>query len=54
MCLIIGACAVLHNIAIMLNEPIDSCDDKINVVYGGPNQGQTIRNHIFHNFNDFL
>ena len=25
-CLIIGACAVLHNIAVLLNEPMDDAD----------------------------
>ena len=40
-CIIIGACAVLHNIATILNEPMEDGDagDEMNVgdVYCGPN-----------------
>lgn len=49
-CIIIGACAVLHNIATILNEPMEDGDagDEMNVgdVYCGPDQGQAVRNHI--------
>ena len=50
-CIIIGACAVLHNIAILLNEPMEDgeVDDEMNDiddVYYGPDQGQAVRNHI--------
>lgn len=50
--IIIGACAVLHNIATVLNEPMEGgeLDDQINkgVVYCGPEQGQAVRNHNCH------
>ena len=53
-CLIIGACAVLHNIAVLLNEPMDDADLPDEVpeveVYDGPQQGLTIRNHICNTF----
>ena len=54
-CLIIGACAVLHNIAVLLNEPMmddaDLPDEVPEVeVYDGPQQGLTIRNHICNTF----
>jgi len=53
-CLIIGACAVLHNIAVLLNEPMkdgDLVDEIAEVeVYDGPRQGLAIRNHICHPF----
>ena len=48
-CIIIGACAVLHNIAAALNEPMEDGElgDQINgEVYGGPDQGQAVRNYI--------
>ena len=42
-CLIIGACAVLHNIAVLLKEPMDDADLPDEVpevdVYDGPQQG---------------
>ena len=52
-CLIIGACTVLHNIAILQNEPME--DGEINLVaevepYVCPEQGLSIRDHIFHTF----
>ena len=53
-CLIIGACAVLHNIAVLLNEPLTDADlpDEVpeGEVYDGPQQGLTIRNHICNTF----
>ena len=53
-CLIIGACAMLHNIAVLLNEPMEDGDlpDEIAEVevYDGPQQGLAIRNHICHTF----
>ena len=52
-CLLIGACAVLHNIAIMFNEPdIDGDDpDEPKVEpYIGPETGRQIRDHIANNF----
>ena len=53
-CLIIGACAVLHNIAVLLNEPMDDADLPDEVpeveVYDGPQQGLTIRNRIYNIF----
>ena len=52
-CLIIGACTVLHNTAILQNEPME--DGEINLVaevepYVHPEQGNSIRDHIFHTF----
>ena len=48
--IIIGACAVLHNIAIFLSEPMEDGDvggeANEDYVHCGPNQGQTVRNHI--------
>ena len=53
-CLIIGACAGLHNIAVLLNKPTDDADlpDEVpeGEVYDGPQQGLTIRNHICNTF----
>lgn len=49
-CIIIGACVVLHNIAILLSEPMEDGDVSGEIdehdVYCGPNQGQAVRNHI--------
>lgn len=49
-CIIIGACAVLHNIALFLSEPMEDGDvggvANEDYVYCGPNQGQAVRNHI--------
>ena len=50
-CVIVGACAVLHNIAILLNEPMDEGTDGDTVdfePYQGAHQrsGHTLRNHI--------
>ena len=49
-CMVVGACAVLHNIAILLNEPIE--DEEVdNVVvniepYNGQQRGLAMRDHI--------
>ena len=49
-CLIIGACAILHNIAILLKEPMEDgeVEDEMNVNddYHGPDQGRAVRDHI--------
>ena len=52
-CLIIGACAVLHNIAILQNEPME--DGEINLMaevehYDGPEQVLSVRDHVCHTF----
>ena len=52
-CLIVGACAVLHNIAIQLHEPME--DEELDLVadvdsYHGPQQGLLIRDHICETF----
>ena len=57
-CTIIGACDVLHNIAVIMNEPMDDdpLDDDVVEIdhYQGPQRGLVIRDHIrdmfiFHN-----
>lgn len=57
-CIIIGACAVLHNIAIFLSEPMEDGDvggeANEDYVYCGPNQGQAVRNHITHQLDAIL
>ncbi|XP_069102654.1 putative nuclease HARBI1 [Argopecten irradians] len=52
-CAIIGACAVLHNLAIMLREPemdadgeIETDDIQNNALYNGHQDGQSVRRHI--------
>ena len=49
-CSVIGACAVLHNIAVLLNEPIDDdlLDDNPEGIepYHGPQRGLAMRDHI--------
>lgn len=44
----------VHNIAVLLNEPMDDADlpDEVpeGEVYDGPQQGLTIRNHICNTF----
>lgn len=46
---LIGACAVLHNISIKLNDPFD--DDQPELVpYHGPDQGRLLRDHICDTF----
>ena len=53
-CTIIGACAVLHNIAILLNDSVDNepiYDDQPDLVpYNGPDQAQLLRDHICNSF----
>ena len=53
-CIIIGACAILHNIAILLKEPMEDgeVEDEMNVneVYYGPDQGRAVQNHICHTY----
>ncbi|XP_056020447.1 putative nuclease HARBI1 [Ostrea edulis] len=53
-CTIIGACAVLHNIAIMQREPVLDegmaiPDRNIPGTYNGPDDGKNIRNYITRN-----
>ncbi|CAG2251694.1 HARBI1 [Mytilus edulis] len=51
-CRIIGACAILHNIAIMLREPMEDDESGENqedvgqMNYNGPEDGRSIRNFI--------
>jgi len=49
-CSVIGACAVLHNIAVLLNEPIDDDpldDDPEGIdTYHGSQRGLAMRDHI--------
>lgn len=53
-CTLIGACAVLHNISIKLNDDIDDDpfdDDQPELVpYHGPDQGRLLRDHICNTF----
>lgn len=52
-CLIVGTCAVLHNIAVLRNEPMEDGDvEELAEVdpYHGPQQGLTLRDHICHTF----
>lgn len=45
---------MLHNIAIMLNEPMEDGDDNIDSPpveqYNGPERGLTLRTHICNTF----
>ena len=51
-CKIIGACTILHNIALSLREEMEDDDDDqndnaaLNVAYRGPEDGRAIRNFI--------
>ena len=49
-CKIIGACAVLHNIAILLNEPMEDGeldDDVVEIEpFNGQQRGLLMRDHI--------
>ena len=52
-CLIVGACAVLHNIAVQLHEPME--DEEVDLLadvdpYHGPQQGLLNRDHICQTF----
>jgi hypothetical protein len=53
-CQLIGACAILHNIAIAFNEPIEDPEDDIDEAdvqdYQGPENGHLIRDHITNTF----
>ena len=54
-CIIIGACAILHNIAILLKEPMEDgeVEDEMNVneVYYGPDQGRVCaKSYLSHLF----
>ena len=53
-CMVIGACAVLHNIAILRKEPLDGdaeADDQPDpICYCGPEDGKAIRDHICNTF----
>lgn len=46
------ACAVLHNIAIAMKEPMDDVDiidevnNDINIAFQGPEEGRVVRDHI--------
>ena len=46
-CSVIGACAVLHNIAVLLNDddPLDDDPEGIDP-YHGPQRGLAMRDHI--------
>ncbi|XP_013381198.1 putative nuclease HARBI1 [Lingula anatina] len=50
-CNIIGACAVLHNIAIIRNEPLPDGNDpgpgpNMGIQYNGPEDGRAVRDHV--------
>ena len=53
-CMVIGAYAVLHNIAILRKEPLDGhaeADDQPDLIcYRGPEDGKVTRDHICNNF----
>ena len=53
-CKIIGACAVLHNIAILLNEPMEDGeldDDVVEIEpFNGQQRGLLMRDHIRHTY----
>jgi hypothetical protein len=54
-CQLIGACAILHNIAIAFNEPMEDeegdADDQLDVQeYQGRETGHLIRDHIANTF----
>lgn len=52
-CQLIGACAVLHNIALSFNEPIEddgNIEDNDVDEYHGPENGNMIRDHITNTF----
>ena len=51
-CKIIMACAVLHNIAVEMKEPMDDVDrtddlnNDINIAFQGPDEGRVVRDYI--------
>lgn len=52
-CLIVAACAILHNIAVLMNEPMEDGDDDDGQTverYNGPQQGLNVRDHICNTF----
>ena len=53
-CMMIGACAVLHNVAIIRKEPLDGhveADDQPDPIqYHGPEDGKVIGDHICNTF----
>ena len=53
-CFIVGAGSVLHNIAIMQNEPLEDEEANLDIVevelYHGPEQGLSIREHLCNTF----
>jgi len=56
-CKVITACAVLHNISIFLKEPLldevnepNGLIDDGHVIYNGPQDGRSIRQHITNTF----
>ena len=48
-CSVIGACAVLHNIAVLLNESLDDDPEGIDP-YHGPQRGLAMRDHICNSY----
>ena len=58
-CKIIGACAILHNIALSLREEMEDDDDDqndnaaLNVSYRGPEDDRAIRNFIIRTYYKF-
>ncbi|XP_044181037.1 putative nuclease HARBI1 [Acropora millepora] len=53
-CMMIGACAVLHNIAVLRKEPFygdaEADDQPDPICYCGPEDGKAIRDHICNTF----
>ena len=53
-CTVIGACAVLHNIAISRKEPVPDLilmdEQPVVAAFHGPENGKAIRNHICNTF----
>ena len=53
-CKVIGACGVLHNIAVMFNEPFEDDEEHQNEpdihIYQGPDEGRLVRDHIANTF----
>ena len=53
---LLGACAVLHNLAIMFREPVVeddldvAIDGNIQGQYNGPEDGKNIRNYIMQHY----
>ena len=53
-CKVIGACGVLHNIAVMFNEPFEDDEEHQNEpdihIYQGPEEERLVRDHIANTF----